>query len=178
MSHVQDDSRKYPSKESAAFLPGMTGGFQGGELGIQQFTAYGSLNLADEDIVRKRHVNKDVALVVGVAALITAAGYGLQQAGVVDFSVLASGGTATELSGTAVDSVPVHVTMPMVALTTTQQTALAAAGITTGSVLLFVAMRDAAVSFVTSVGGSVAKNGARVAVLVVAGAVARELLLH
>lgn len=175
---LQDDARKYPAKESAAFLPGMTGGFQGGELGVQQFTAQGNLSLADEDIVRKRHVVKDVALVVGVTALIAVASYGLQQAGFVDFSALTSGGTAAELSGAAVGGAPVRVATPMGALSPVQTTALAAVGITTGSVLLLVAVRDGVVSIATSAGDSVKKNGARLVVLAVASAVAYELLLH
>jgi len=43
---IQDDARKYPEKEGFGLLPGLTGGFAGGELGLQQYIEKGDIELA------------------------------------------------------------------------------------------------------------------------------------
>lgn len=66
--YIKDDVRMYPSKEDAGPLTGSTGGFAGGERGLQHFIRTQSLEPAPEELVNERQGRKDALAVVGVAA--------------------------------------------------------------------------------------------------------------
>lgn len=69
---IQDDARKYPSKDPIGALPGMTGGFAGGERGVQQFISEGEVKfLGPEDISRRQRASAVViaTIVAGFATV-------------------------------------------------------------------------------------------------------------
>lgn len=66
---MQDDARIYPSKEDAGPLPGATGGFAGGERGLQHFIQTQSLEPAPPEVVNERQTRRDAIATVGVAAV-------------------------------------------------------------------------------------------------------------
>eukprot|EP00803_Ostreobium_quekettii_P007505 evm.model.scf_2709.2 EVM.evm.TU.scf_2709.2 scf_2709:6264-10187(+) len=65
---IVDDARKYPAKEKFGILPGVTGGFAGGERGVQQFVSEGDINFLDPDDPRGRQ-NSPVVVATVVAVV-------------------------------------------------------------------------------------------------------------
>ncbi|KAK9819292.1 hypothetical protein WJX74_001734 [Apatococcus lobatus] len=66
-SSQKDDPRRYPSKDRIGGLDGITGGFAGGERGLQQFVKEGDLTFAKED-ARKQTSPVLIAGLLGLAA--------------------------------------------------------------------------------------------------------------
>jgi hypothetical protein len=180
---AQDDARKYPSKDSVAgFLN--TGGFAGGEAGIQQFLRDGKVTLADEATVARRHRTKDVALLVGLIALLAAVGYGLQWVGLVDFGAVDPGAAVESVAegrpaeAVAAAAPALRLAPPSLALTPAHKAALAAIGIPAGSVLLVKAAHDGVGATARSIGRATKRTAAKVLVLVAAGAAGCFLVLQ
>lgn len=64
---MQDDARIYPSKEDAGPLTGSTGGFAGGERGLQHFIRTQSLEPAPPELISERHARSDAFAAIGTA---------------------------------------------------------------------------------------------------------------
>ena len=178
-AYVQDDSRKYPGKEAAGFLPGATGGFMGGEMGVRSFVDSGKLSVADPAEVRRRNTTKDVSLLIGLAVLAVVTGVAAQQLGLVDFvgDVAQSGGDAAgDVAEAAAKSAPLQVSAPRWELTRTQQGALAVGGASFGTWLLIKAARDGVAATVQAVGSATKRTVLRSVVLAGAGTVGYFLL--
>jgi hypothetical protein len=185
----QDDPRKYPSKEDAGFMTGATGGFFGGEVGVQQFVKQGKFNMADATTVKKRQTIKDVSLVVGLVVVAVAGAYGLQQLGLVDFDLqAATGNTAGDLlgataglSGVDVPSSAVRTTAPPVrialpAVSPDTLKLLLLGGGTVGGGMAVGAITKGTAKALGGAVKSAKRNTARLAVLAAAGLVGYWLL--
>ena len=84
---IQDDPAKYADKESLGPLSNVTGGFAGGERGVQAFAATGRVEIAPPGTVRQF---SPLAFAVLVAAVGTGGGL-LLNSGVVEVEELAAG---------------------------------------------------------------------------------------
>ena len=84
---IQDDPAKYADKESLGPLSNVTGGFAGGERGVQAFAATGKVEIAPPGTVRQF---SPLAFAVLVAAVGTGGGL-LLNSGVVEVEELAAG---------------------------------------------------------------------------------------
>ena len=173
---MQDDSRKYPGKEAAGPMAGATGGFRGGELGVQQFTAGGSLNLADPAEVRQRQQTKDVLLLVGLAVLGAASFAGLQYLGLV---ALPEAAGVDVVAATAEGAAAAPRAAPQLQLPAVSKEVLvggaAAAGLA-GAVAAVGAAKEGAAEAAAGLAQGAQQNAARLVVLGGAGGVAYLLL--
>ncbi|KAK9839827.1 hypothetical protein WJX81_004508 [Elliptochloris bilobata] len=89
--YIQDDINKYPAKESIGPLSGVTGGFAGGERGLQQLIEKGKLKLAEPGSNRRREFSS-LLLAGGVAATAVAGGLLLDDGLQLGEKVLGQGG--------------------------------------------------------------------------------------
>lgn len=80
--YIQDDPNKYPAKENMGPFSGVTGGFAGGEAGLQQFLEDGEVKFRDPNETGSR--NFSILAFAGFFAVVTTVG-GVLLTDVVDF---------------------------------------------------------------------------------------------
>jgi hypothetical protein len=158
-------------------MTGATGGFFGGEAGVRQFVAQGKFNMADSATVRKRQTTKDISLLLGLVVLVAVGAYGLEQLGLVDFSIH---GGASDMAGDLLESTNPTVAMPPAAAPVKIQppavspealkALMLVSGTVAGVTALFTVKEGTSALFWRAVKGA-KRNTARVALLAAAGAV-------
>ena len=191
---MQDDPRKYANREKAGFLT--TGGFFGGEKGVQQFVKDGKFDIADEKVFASRQRLRDAALLLGLVALLAGGSYGLVRLGLLELSGF-PGVAGSDLVGQApaapaegvtegVESAaeavseavrkapPLRVEFPQVSREAWY--AVAITGVPLGTVLLVAAFRDKFTWSLAQLGRAVQRNTLRAAVLAAAAAIGNYLL--
>ncbi|KAL3143055.1 hypothetical protein ABBQ38_003330 [Trebouxia sp. C0009 RCD-2024] len=70
--YIQDDPRKYPNKENLGPFGGVTGGFAGGEAGLQQFVQEGEIKFKDPNATGSNNFN--ILAFAGLLAIATTVG--------------------------------------------------------------------------------------------------------